>query len=903
METLQCPRCRADVPSAARFCPACGSAASPGDALTVAADATLQSLPGNGTISSSSSINAARFVPGQLLADRYRIVALLGEGGMGEVYRADDLRLGQTVAMKFLPQQLSHDGAALARFHQEVRIARQVSHANVCRVFDVGETQGLQFITMEYVDGEDLRSLLQRIGRLPEDKAVDISRQLCAGLAAAHDAGVLHRDLKPANVMLDRRGKVRITDFGLAGLSDVEDGSRGGTPAYMAPEQLSGGKATVQSDIYSLGLVIYEVFTGKQAFQGATLADLIRSRESVTPTSPTKLVQTIDPLVERVILRCLERDPQDRPASAIQVAAALPGGDPLAAALAAGETPSPEMVAAAGTEHSLRPVVAWIMAVVPLLSLAAILLLSPYSTDLGLAPGVKAPEALEDRAQDVLKDAGVTTPAADTAAWFERNYDFLLYRADNMSPRESRRLANAEQGVLTYFYRRSPDVLAPMNANGMVQTFDPPQEVAGMATVVLDSYGKLNAFARVPPQIISHSPDKGEPDYASLIRDSGFEQSTMTPTEPRWLPPVPFDKISGWDTHYPQDPNNSVHVVAASYHGMPVYFQVISPWSRPWRTEPVKRTRTRSIRDTTFFIGGFVTLVLGAILARRNIKLGRGDRRGAFRIASYVFAILTVSNLLIVHHTADLAAEWNMVAVFLPIGLFLAAFVWLYYLAFEPYVRRQWPELLISWTRLLSGAIQDPLVGRDVLVGLVFGSLLGVADHLVNALPAWFNIPGQTPIGANPLTLGSFAHTVGWFLLLQERAIFPAFATMFTIFVIRLLVKNYWLTVAISGILVLLLNLGNENVKLELPGAILLTVLTLVAILRFGLLALVVTTFVRNMLISFPITLDFSRWYAPSSYFMMIVLVGLAVYGLRACLGGVSFFSPAAHKRLAAARG
>src|SRR5437879_8478203 len=159
---------------------------------------------------------------------------------MGEVYRADDLTLDQTVALKFLPAGVAADSDRLAQFHAELRIARQVSHKNVCRLYDLGEHEGRRFLTMEYVDGEDLASLLRRIGRLPADKAVDIARQLCAGLAAAHERGVLHRDLKPDNVMLDGRGKVRITDFGLAGLAESFRGDevRSGTPAYMSPEQL-----------------------------------------------------------------------------------------------------------------------------------------------------------------------------------------------------------------------------------------------------------------------------------------------------------------------------------------------------------------------------------------------------------------------------------------------------------------------------------------------------------------------------------------------------------------------------------------------------------------------------------------------------------------------------------------
>src|SRR5271154_6804452 len=171
-------------------------------------------------ITSSSSIaEEGRFVSGTLLGGRYRIIGLLGRGGMGEVYRATDLALGQSVALKFLPEEAAQNQRLLERFHGEVRVARQVSHPNVCRVYDIGEAEGMPFISMEYVDGEDLASLLLRIGRLPSDKALETARKLCAGLAAAHDRGVIHRDLKPQNIMMNKRGEVVIMDFGLAAIA------------------------------------------------------------------------------------------------------------------------------------------------------------------------------------------------------------------------------------------------------------------------------------------------------------------------------------------------------------------------------------------------------------------------------------------------------------------------------------------------------------------------------------------------------------------------------------------------------------------------------------------------------------------------------------------------------------
>ncbi|MGH9409457.1 MAG: protein kinase domain-containing protein [Vicinamibacterales bacterium] len=271
-----------------------------------------------------------RFAPGILIAERYRIISLLGRGGMGEVFRADDLMLGQPVALKFLPESMI-DRLMLERFRNEVRIARRISHPNVCRVYDIGESDRHVFLSMEYVDGEDLASLLRRIGRFPRDKALEISRKICAGLAAAHDKGVLHRDLKPSNIMLDGRGEVRIMDFGLAGLAHEIEDVRSGTPVYMAPEQLAGKEVTVRSDIYALGLVLYELFTGKRAFEGHTYDEIVRVRRETTPLRPSALVRDCDPGAENVILRCLAEEPEHRPVSALMVSAALPGGEYLIA--------------------------------------------------------------------------------------------------------------------------------------------------------------------------------------------------------------------------------------------------------------------------------------------------------------------------------------------------------------------------------------------------------------------------------------------------------------------------------------------------------------------------------------------------------------------------------------------
>ena len=269
----------------------------------------------------NSIAEEGRFVPGTLLGGRYRIIGLLGVGGMGEVYRATDLTLGQSVALKFLPAEAATNQQLLERFHGEVRVARQVSHPNVCRVYDIGQVEGMPFISMEYVDGEDLASLLHRIGRLSADKAIQTARKICAGLAAAHDRGVIHRDLKPQNIMMNKRGEVLIMDFGLSAIANELSGSevRNGTPAYMAPEQLRGSGVTTKSDIYSLGLVLYELFTGRKPYEASGASQLLEQQEAAQLTSISSLASDVDPAVERVIRQCLDPDPARRPASALAV--------------------------------------------------------------------------------------------------------------------------------------------------------------------------------------------------------------------------------------------------------------------------------------------------------------------------------------------------------------------------------------------------------------------------------------------------------------------------------------------------------------------------------------------------------------------------------------------------------
>ena len=847
-----------------------------------------------GRLLSSDSIDLGAFTPGAVLGERYRIGGLLGRGGMGEVYRADDLKLGQPVALKFLPKAVQKDEALLARFHSEVRLARQVSHPNVCRVYDIDEIEGRHFLSMEYVDGEDLASLLKRIGHLPGAKALEIARQLCAGLSAAHEKGVLHRDLKPSNIMLDGRGRVRITDFGLAVAGDESADGRevSGTPAYMAPEQLLGKGASVRSDLYALGLVLYEIYTGKRAFDVPTLAELRRKHAEEAPAPPSSVQPGLDAAVERVILRCLEKEPGRRPSSAMQVASALPGGDPLAAALAAGETPSPEMVAAAGEEGALARGTAWALLGGGLACLALLFALAPYATDIGLAPIEKTPGSLYDRARDIVRKLGYEAPPADTEGWLERNRDFLRYRVRHVAfPGRIRELAAAEPGWAVFHYRQSPRPLFPPRPWALVRTLDPPFDVSGMVGVTLDARGKLLAFRAVPPQVDEEKGQGPEPDWGALFSEAGLDIKTFTPAVPAWLPPGPFDARAGWKGRL-SGGGDEVRIVAASYRGKPVYFEVVGPWSRPWQMQEFPTTALYRLESVVVVVTLFAFIVTGVFFARRNIRLGRGDQKGAFRLFVFVLSTYLLAWLFGAHHVADLWGEFGLFWGAMGDALLWAGLVWLLYMALEPYVRRRWPDLLISWNRLLSGRLRDPLVGRDVLIGSLLGAGCTVIHFAAAALPYLFDIPGQTPMDPVwwPLTLQGPRHLLMVLFHLQRISVFEPIALLSIIFLAHLLLRRKWAAVLATGLVYIPGWAKGGNFFFELTlGAILIT-FWLVALLRFGVVAAAFADFFFCLLWTPPLTLDLSRWYAGHGLFFVAIFLAVVAYGFKVSLGGKPMF-------------
>ena len=561
------------------------------------------------------------------------------------------------------------------------------------------------------------RRSIRRIGRLPPDKGVEIARQLCAGLAAAHDKGVLHRDLKPANVMLDGRGRVRITDFGLARLTD-EKGGRGvqaGTPAYMAPEQAAGREVTERSDLYSLGLLLYEVFTGKSV-------TLLRSGS--TPPTLSSAVPDLDGSVERVILRCLEWEPAQRPASAWAVAAAFPGSDPLLAALAAGETPSPEMVAAAGGRAGLpvRQAVACLVILGIGLLLACLLAEKTYLSN---RVELETPTHL----REVVR------------AWLEKHPKRLS--SDSADEADGFTLApdpaTAASSIHYWYRRRSAPLLPTENGSfGNVDLASPPLDSPEEISIELDGTGHLVRFVRVPPSRVdpevnsdaTRPPTEWEAWFPEEVTGFHFQDlvNDSTVLKGRSLPSHPYDDIRGWKRKS-DDPAHDQYVIVAAFQGHPTHFE-IGPWNPP-AAQPVRPN-----------FWGWLMLVLlpvVAAVALRNYWSGRVDRQTVTRVAAIIFVLGMFKYILSANH------QWGqleLMPLFLALAssAFLAAYFAFWYSGLEPLVRRIWPQTLITWTRAVAGQLRDPLVGRDLLLGTVFGVLHLLIVQLGAAIQNWTGI-------------------------------------------------------------------------------------------------------------------------------------------------------------------
>jgi serine/threonine-protein kinase len=502
----------------------------------------------------------------------------------------------------------------------------------------------------------------------------------------------------------------------------------------MSPEQLAGTEVTVKSDLYSLGLLLYEIFTGKRAFEAASLMELMQMQERAAPASISSIVRDLDPAAERVILRCLAPDPRQRPSSARAVAAGLPGGDPLAAALAAGETPSPKLVAAAGETDGLPPKLAFAWLAAALVLIAAGTIVNPRISITSQLNLENSPDALTRDARRHLRNFGYTAKPADSAWGLEYPGGYKTYLTQH--PKEAaarwRNPAAGQPPLVQFWYRESLQPLSAVHQlTATVDYGDPPFEQSGMLRLLTDPDGKLLAFEAVPPQVEQPAPPAPPFDWNKLFQAAGLEMDSFQTTEPTWTPLANWDTRAAWTGTDPAT-GAKLRIEAAAWRGRPISFRIVGPWTVPGR---MAKSGNSSANAIPILVIICIALIDACVLGWHNFRAGKADRQGATRLALIFFATQTSYSLLAMHHTATMSEVigfWTIIGT----AMANAALNWVFYVALEPWVRRKWPHTIVS------GNHREPVFPPlNALAGVraeIAGVIMAVPDAIFTALLFFF---------------------------------------------------------------------------------------------------------------------------------------------------------------------
>ena len=395
-------------------------------------------------------------------------------------------------------------------------------------------------------------------------------------------------------------------------------------------------------------------------------------------------MRDLDPGVERVILRCLDRDPDRRPASALVVAAALPGGDPLAAALAAGETPSPEVLAAAGESEALGVVPGLALVAFVIAGLLAVAYASQKTSLVGRTPLDDPPAVLVNRAEEIITSLGYTDPPGDVASGFLAFADYRQWlRSRALGPGRWDVLSNGSPSAILFWYRSSLRELIPIEEDAISLT-DPPSTETAMREVVLDPRGRLQRFRSVPPQFDDASGAAPAPQWSTLFEAAGLSMSAFAGATPQWAPPDYADTRAAWTGPHPTLADVTLRVEGAAYRGKPVFFDVIGPWTDPERMQPDEESFADQIFVALIFVTLFGLIAAAAVLARRHLRANRADRRGAWRVTAYLAIAGMLAWLLRASHSASIEGEVGLLFRAAGVIAMLGVIFWTVYVALEP---------------------------------------------------------------------------------------------------------------------------------------------------------------------------------------------------------------------------
>ncbi|HKD12402.1 MAG TPA: hypothetical protein VKE50_10015, partial [Thermoanaerobaculia bacterium] len=477
---------------------------------------------------------------------------------------------------------------------------------------------------------------------------------------------------------------------------------------------------------------------------------------------------------------------------------------------------------------------------------------------------------------------------ADSAFGFAQSSEFLDYVVER--DRSPRRWDHIATGAVTFWYRQSPGVLEPRGflttdaGGGVVSPSDPSPDQPGMAAVWLNPPGRLVKLSVIPPR--TDEPDGNPPaaDWSSLFAAAGLDPLQWTPAPPRWTPPAFADARAAWTGVLADRPGTTMRIEAASYRGRPVYFELIGPWAQAG-------TATRRTGDSARRLGQmilldlFVVILVGsAFLARRNLRMGRGDKRGAGRLAAFVFFSYFVAWIFAAHHVAS-AWEVAMFVEMLSWALFVSGGLWLLYVALEPQLRRLWPATIVSWSRVLSGAWRDPLVGRDVLLGCLAGGVMLVLSRVEVLLPSWLGqLPGKPDLFTSSLLRG-LRQVVANLLVTVDNRVFVALALLFLLLGIRWLVRSQIAAFLVCGaVLTVADSLGSDRLLITLALVAVTWLMIFFVLMRLGLVAVIAMLYWAGLGDAYPITTDASAWYSSIGFAALLVMAAMAVYGLATAL-------------------